>query len=53
VIAQPVLGLQPDDHGYQLLGDGSTLHAAQAVLATGNSMRRCRWPVPRHCPPMT
>lgn len=40
VIAQPVLGLQPDDHGYQLtLGDGSTLHAAQAVLATGNSMR--------------
>ncbi|CAJ0610668.1 unnamed protein product [Cylicocyclus nassatus] len=40
VIAQPVLGLQPDDHGYRLqLGDGQTLHAAQAVLATGNSMR--------------
>ncbi|WP_414495728.1 FAD/NAD(P)-binding protein [Stenotrophomonas maltophilia] len=40
VVAQPVLGLQPDDHGYQLtLGDGSTLHVAQAVLATGNSMR--------------
>ena len=39
-IAQPVLGLQPDDHGYHLqLGDGSTLHAAQAVIATGNSMR--------------
>ena len=40
VMAQPVLGLQPDDHGYRLqLGDGSTLHAAQAVIATGNSMR--------------
>lgn len=40
VIAQPVLGLQPDDHGYRLqLGDGATLHAAQAVLALGNSMR--------------
>ncbi|WP_442253820.1 FAD/NAD(P)-binding protein [Stenotrophomonas pavanii] len=40
VIAQPVLGLQPDDHGYQLaLGDGQTLHAAQVALATGNSMR--------------
>ncbi|PWQ87459.1 pyridine nucleotide-disulfide oxidoreductase [Stenotrophomonas maltophilia] len=40
VIAQPVLGLQPDDHGYRLqLGDGQTLHATQAVLATGNSMR--------------
>lgn len=40
VIAQPVLGLQPDDHGYRLqLGDGPALHAAQVVLATGNSMR--------------
>ena len=40
MIAQPVLGLQPDDHGYQLaLGDGQTLHAAQVALATGNSMR--------------
>ncbi|MEG0186802.1 MAG: FAD/NAD(P)-binding protein, partial [Stenotrophomonas sp.] len=40
VIAQPVLALHPDDHGYQLqLGDGRTLHAAQAVIATGNSMR--------------
>lgn len=40
VIAQPVLGLQLDDHGYRLtLGDARTLHAVQAVLATGNSMR--------------
>lgn len=40
VIAQPVLALHADDHGYQLqLGDGRTLHAAQAVIATGNSMR--------------
>lgn len=40
VLAQPVLGLQPDDHGYQLqLGGGHTRHAAQVVLATGNSMR--------------
>lgn len=40
VIAQPVLGLQPDDHGYRLqLGHGHALHAAQAVIATGNSMR--------------
>ncbi|KAF1012972.1 MAG: hypothetical protein GAK31_03799 [Stenotrophomonas maltophilia] len=40
VIAQPVLGLQPDDHGHRLqLGDGQVLHAAQTVLACGNSMR--------------
>lgn len=40
VIAQPVRGLTPDDSGYRLqLGDGHTWHAAQVVLATGNSMR--------------
>ncbi|MBH1664502.1 FAD/NAD(P)-binding protein [Stenotrophomonas maltophilia] len=40
VIAQPVRGLTPDDSGYRLqLGDGHTWHAAQGVLATGNSMR--------------
>lgn len=40
VIAQPVLALRPDDHGYRLsLAEGRTLHAAQAVIATGNSMR--------------
>ncbi|WP_312113005.1 FAD/NAD(P)-binding protein, partial [Stenotrophomonas indicatrix] len=40
IVAQPVLALHPDDHGYQLqLGDGQTLHAAQVAIATGNSMR--------------
>ncbi len=55
VIAQPVLGLQPDDHGYQLtLGDGSTLHAARRRCSPpATACDRCRWLVPTHCPPMT
>lgn len=40
VITQPVSALQPDSQGYRLsLGEGGTLHAAQVVIATGNSMR--------------
>ncbi|WP_369039486.1 FAD/NAD(P)-binding protein [Stenotrophomonas maltophilia] len=40
VVAQPVLAVHPDDHGYRLhRGDGTACHAAQVVIATGNSMR--------------
>lgn len=39
-VPRAAVALHPDDNGYRLqLDDGSVMHAAQVVLACGNSMR--------------